>query len=208
MDLYRHFARKDELIDLMADEAAAAAAHHRHRAAGRLQHDERPAASARQIVTQALDAGHDGAVAGTDAVLSALGHVTDSPPDLLAAASSNVIAAMRAHGDRRLVVLAPPSVEDQQDRRGLFYRFVRLAMPVMMRAATRDHKAQSVWSKTASSTGGSRAAPASSPTVHTRAATTQDRSPPRQTAASPAPTSPTLCSPPPVTESSCTACRW
>jgi putative NADH-flavin reductase len=76
-------------------------------------------------------------------VLSALGHVTDSPPDLLAAASSNVIAAMRAHGDRRLVVLAPPSVEDQQDRRGLSCRFVRLAMPVMMRAATRDHKAQS-----------------------------------------------------------------
>jgi hypothetical protein len=55
-------------------------------------------------------------------------------------------------------------------------------------------------SKTAGSTGRSRAAPVSSPTARTRAATTQDRSPQRQTAA---PTSP-----PPVTESSCTACRW
>jgi NAD(P)H-binding len=36
----------------------------------------------------------------------------------------------------------PPSRISRTDG-GLFYRFVRLAMPVMMRAATRDHKAQS-----------------------------------------------------------------
>ena len=99
----------------------------------------------RELVTQALAAGHDvtvlvrhtprsgqfdrrvtvvqgdaddpgsvdRAVAGSDAVLSALGHAKGSPRDLLAAATSNTIAAMQAHGIRRLVVLASPSVTDQ-----------------------------------------------------------------------------------------------
>jgi putative NADH-flavin reductase len=85
----------------------------------------------------------DRAVAGSDAVLSALGHAKGSPRDLLAAATSNTIAAMQAHGIRRLVVLASPSVTDQGDRPSLFYRFVRLAMPFAMRAETLDHRAQS-----------------------------------------------------------------
>jgi hypothetical protein len=68
--------------------------------------------------------------------------------------------------------------------------------PLVFRAATRDHSSPTR-SKTAGSTGRSRAGPAYSPTVHTRAATTQDRSPQRQTTASLAPTSPPL---PPITQ--------
>jgi len=140
MDLYRHFARKDELIDLMADEAAAAPAHHSHRAAGRLQHDEPPAASVgrsspgrwtRDTTAPLQELMRCSARSATSQTL----RLTCPPPRAQ-------MSSPRAHGDRRLVVLAPPSVEDQQDRRGPFYRFVRLAMPVMMRAATRDHKAQ------------------------------------------------------------------
>ena len=129
----------------------------------------------RELVTQAVAAGHDvtvlvrhtpgpglfdprvtvvqgdagdpdsvnRAIAGSDAVLSALGHAKGSPQDVLAIATSNMVAAMRAHGIRRLVVLASPSVTEQGDRPGLFYRFVRLAMPLAMRAVTLDHRAQS-----------------------------------------------------------------
>jgi AcrR family transcriptional regulator len=127
MDLYRHFARKDELIDLMADEAAAAAAHHRHRAAGRLQHEERPAASVGRSSPRRWTPDTTAPLQEVMRCFSALGHVTDSPPDLLAAASSNVIAAMRAHGDRRLVVLAPPP--SRISRTGGVFSAVSFASP-------------------------------------------------------------------------------
>jgi putative NADH-flavin reductase len=84
----------------------------------------------------------DRAVAGSDAVLSALGHAKGSPRDLLTIAISNIIAAMLAHGIRRLVVVAPPTLTDPRDRPGLFYRFVRFGMPLAMRAVTLDHAAQ------------------------------------------------------------------
>jgi putative NADH-flavin reductase len=127
----------------------------------------------RQIVSQALDAGHeltvlvrsaqpgqfdervavvqgdatdpaavDRTIAGSAAVLSALGHTKGSSHDLLARASSNVISAMRAHGIQRLVVLAPATLSDPEDRRGPFYRFVGFVMPVGMGVVTRDHDAQ------------------------------------------------------------------
>jgi len=75
--------------------------------------------------------------------LTGVGPKECSPQDVLAMATSNMVAAMRAHGIRRLVVLASPSVTEQGDRPGLFYRFVRLAMPLAMRAVTLDHRAQS-----------------------------------------------------------------
>jgi putative NADH-flavin reductase len=48
------------------------------------------------------------AVAGSDAVVSALGHAKGAPDDILARATANVIAAMRADGVDRLVVLSSP----------------------------------------------------------------------------------------------------
>jgi putative NADH-flavin reductase len=52
------------------------------------------------------------AVAGSDAVVSALGHAKGAPDDILARATANVIAAMRADAIARLVVLSSAAVED------------------------------------------------------------------------------------------------
>ncbi len=47
-------------------------------------------------------------VAGSDAVLSALGHAKGAPDDILARATANVIAAMRADAIDRLVCCRRP----------------------------------------------------------------------------------------------------
>jgi putative NADH-flavin reductase len=58
----------------------------------------------------------DKAVVGSDAVLSALGHVKGSPRDLETVAVGNVVASMRRNGVRRLVVLSSSVVGDPADR--------------------------------------------------------------------------------------------
>ena len=58
-------------------------------------------------------------VAGSDAVVSAFGHAKGALDDILARATANVIAAMRADAIDRLVVLSSPAVEDTADRPGL-----------------------------------------------------------------------------------------
>ena len=64
----------------------------------------------------ALDAAHVAkTIAGTEAVLSALGHARDSPPDLLTRFTENAIAAMLEEGPRRLVVLTGAGVRDEHD---------------------------------------------------------------------------------------------
>jgi len=55
------------------------------------------------------------AVSGCDAVLSALGRGRDSPPDLMTAASVNMIAAIRKEGKGRLVILTDTGVGDPSD---------------------------------------------------------------------------------------------
>jgi putative NADH-flavin reductase len=55
------------------------------------------------------------AVAGADAVLSALGHVHGSAVTVLSAAAANVVAAMCSHGVRRLVVLTSSAVRGSDD---------------------------------------------------------------------------------------------
>jgi putative NADH-flavin reductase len=84
----------------------------------------------------------DRAVAGSDAVLSALGHVNGSPDDVLATATRNIIAAMHSHHVHRLVVLAPPSVADAHDRPGLTYRLANVVMWTAKRSLARDHEVQ------------------------------------------------------------------
>ena len=58
----------------------------------------------------------DKAVLGSDAVLSALGHVKGSPRDLETVAVGNVVASMRKNGVRRLVVLSSSVVGDPADK--------------------------------------------------------------------------------------------
>jgi putative NADH-flavin reductase len=81
-------------------------------------------------------------VDGSDAVLSALGHSKGAPEDLLAQAGSNMIAAMRADGVERLVVLSSPAVADAADRPSLFYRAALVLMRVVIRSIVRDHREQ------------------------------------------------------------------
>jgi putative NADH-flavin reductase len=81
-------------------------------------------------------------VAGSDAVVSALGHAKGAPDDILARSTANVIAAMRADAIDRLVVLSSPAVEDTVDRPGLFYRFARLVMRIAIASVVLDHREQ------------------------------------------------------------------
>ena len=80
-------------------------------------------------------------VDGSDAVLSALGHAKGAPDDVLARATANVIAAMRADAVDRLVVLSSPAVEDTADRPGFFYRS-RARHAVAIASVVRDHREQ------------------------------------------------------------------
>ncbi len=58
----------------------------------------------------------DKAVTGSDAVLSALGHVRGSPRDLETSAIKNIVASMGRGGVRRLVVLSSSVVADPADK--------------------------------------------------------------------------------------------
>ena len=82
------------------------------------------------------------AVAGSDAVVSALGHAKGAPDDILACATANVIAAMRADGVNRLILLSSPAVADAADQPGLFYRFARLVMRITIASVVLDHREQ------------------------------------------------------------------
>jgi putative NADH-flavin reductase len=55
------------------------------------------------------------AIAGVDAVLSALGPAKDSGTDLLQTAARNIVGAMQQHGVRRLVYLTGAGVKQPQD---------------------------------------------------------------------------------------------
>ncbi len=126
-----------------------------------------------QLVTQALDAGHEikvlarnpeklagwrsqvtvvqgnvtdasaveSLLEGCDAVLSALGHVGDSPRDVLSVAANHIIAGMRRHGIRRLVVLASTAVPDPADHLTLGQRVVERIAEYVMGSLAHDDPA-------------------------------------------------------------------
>ncbi len=64
-------------------------------------------------------------VAGKDGVISALGHVKGSPPDLLTSAITNILAAMKKNGVRRLVSLTGAGVPDPLDQPKLIDNLIR-----------------------------------------------------------------------------------
>lgn len=68
------------------------------------------------------------AVAGADAVLSALGQSKGAPKDMQTVATRNIIAAMNKHGTRRLVSLTGAGVRAPQDQPKLFDHLIRLAL--------------------------------------------------------------------------------
>jgi putative NADH-flavin reductase len=75
------------------------------------------------------DAAHlsavESAIEGTDAVLSVLGHVKGSAPDILTRAIGNIITAMDMYGVKRLVSLSGSSVHFPQDKPRLVNRLIK-----------------------------------------------------------------------------------
>jgi putative NADH-flavin reductase len=78
------------------------------------------------------------AVAGADAVLSVLGHVKGSPPDVLSKSGSNIVGAMKKQNVRRLVVLTNIAARDSKDRPGLYNRFLRALLTLFRGQMARD----------------------------------------------------------------------
>ena len=124
----------------------------------------------REVVRQALEAGHEvvafvrdpaklgleherlrvvqgdvgddervaAAVAGVDAVLSALGPTRNVPDYQVERGTRNIVAAMKRHGVRRLVATAGAGVRVPQDKPGLADRFIKLALLLLSRHVYED----------------------------------------------------------------------
>ncbi len=72
------------------------------------------------------------------AVMSVVGPRRDSPADLLATASLNILAGMRKEGIRRVIVLTNTAVRDPSDHLPLAQRAVRWVLPIVNGRLVRD----------------------------------------------------------------------
>jgi len=77
-------------------------------------------------------------VAGTEAVLSVLGQVRNSPPDLLAKSAWNIVEAMKKRNVRRIVVLTNVAARDPSDHPSLYNRFLRALLILFRGPMARD----------------------------------------------------------------------
>ena len=82
------------------------------------------------------------AVAGTGAVLSALGHTKTSSKDVLTEGTKNIVAAMNEHGVRRLVSLTGAGVRDPKDEPKLVDRRIGSLLKLLQRDPLEDAMAQ------------------------------------------------------------------
>jgi putative NADH-flavin reductase len=78
------------------------------------------------------------AVAGTDAVLSALGHTKTSSKEVLTEGTKNIGAAMKKHGVRRLVSLTGAGVRDLKDKPKLVDRAIGRLLKLLQRDLLED----------------------------------------------------------------------
>ena len=86
-----------------------------------------------------LDAARvDEVVAGSDAVVSVLGHAKGSPKDVQTRGTENIVAAMERHGVRRLVSLTGAGVRDPKDEPKLVDRVFGLALRTLQRDVLED----------------------------------------------------------------------
>ena len=65
-------------------------------------------------------------VEGADAILSVLGHVKESAPDILTHAMRNIITAMDKYGVKRVISLTGASIYMPQDKPKLVNRLIKL----------------------------------------------------------------------------------
>ena len=78
------------------------------------------------------------AVAGSDAVISMLGHTATSSADILTVGTRHIVAGMKAHGVQRLVTLSCASIADAGDRPGISARIAQLAVRQVLRPDLKD----------------------------------------------------------------------
>jgi putative NADH-flavin reductase len=99
--------------------------------------DHRP----RVLQGNALDMSSVGAaVAGQDAVLSALGTRSTKPTTLFSASSANLVGAMKKHGVRRMVCLTGVGTGDSKGHVGFLYD--RVFLPLVLRNQYEDKERQ------------------------------------------------------------------
>ena len=99
--------------------------------------DHRP----RVLEGNALDASEvEAAVAGQDAVLSALGTRSSRPTTLFSESTHNLISAMDKHGVRRLVCITGIGVGDSKGHVGFLYD--RVFLPLVLRNPYEDKERQ------------------------------------------------------------------
>jgi putative NADH-flavin reductase len=82
------------------------------------------------------------AMAGTHAILSALGHTKTSPKDVLTESAKNFVAAMNEHGVRRLVSLTGAGVRDPRDEPKLVDRAIGSLLKLLQRDLLEDSMEQ------------------------------------------------------------------
>lgn len=78
------------------------------------------------------------AIAGADAVLSALGHTATSTTDVQTVATRHILAAMQQHGVQRLVSLTGAGVADAEDTPKLWNRAIGLVLRLSAPAVLAD----------------------------------------------------------------------
>lgn len=78
------------------------------------------------------------AVAGADAVLSALGPVTNTAARPLTEGMGHIVAAMQHHGVRRLIITTGAGVADPLDTPGLVGRFFNVMLRLFARHVLAD----------------------------------------------------------------------
>ncbi len=81
------------------------------------------------------------AVAGQDAVISALGPTRPPVPRMMETAARHIVAAMQTQGVRRLISTTGAGVRDPQDRPGLFDHIVKGLLTLMAGDVLRDSAA-------------------------------------------------------------------
>ena len=73
------------------------------------------------------------AMAGTDAVLSALGPIPKGPSDVMTIAAKNIVAGMNTNGVRRLVTLTGAGVDQPGDQPKLINKFISFMLRTLQK---------------------------------------------------------------------------
>jgi putative NADH-flavin reductase len=81
------------------------------------------------------------AIAGQDAVISALGPVRPPVPGMMETAAKNIIAGMQAHGLRRLISTTGAGVRDPQDQPKLIDHIMKGLLTLLARDVLADSAA-------------------------------------------------------------------